>query len=191
MYCECPEFKRCCFCLPLRKGVLFVGYFIIFSNTLSIIFNSLALSGNTDVFPFHTSGFTYIETELAFIISIVLYSIEILFNILLVYGSHQNKIKYVRIYFYFTLATTAVVFVQQIIEMTLIRYSVLIVHSVLLFICYMMLHVYIILLVRSLLKKMEISNQHSYDNQLHQIVSGDIKMDSPPYCPTVIPYENC
>ncbi|XP_059046652.1 uncharacterized protein LOC131842147 [Achroia grisella] len=185
MYCDWPVLKRCCFCLPLRKGVLFLGYFIVFSNVLAILFNILDISLEQEIYDF--SG---LDMETEFIISIVLNCIEILVTLVLIVGAHKNKIKLIKIYFYFILGMAVLMCVQQIVQMSLMRHFIIIIHSVFLFICYMMLHTYLIFLIRSLLKKMEISDQNMYDNQLHQIVSGEIQKDNPPYSTTVVPIDN-
>ncbi|CAK1583017.1 unnamed protein product [Parnassius mnemosyne] len=50
------------------------------------------------------------------------------------------------------------------------------------------LHVYLIILVRSLLIKLKISDSHAYENQLQQIVSGELKAESNGVYPsTVVP----
>ncbi|XP_047997736.1 uncharacterized protein LOC125235275 [Leguminivora glycinivorella] len=38
MHGEAPEFKRCCFCLPLRKGLIAWGYFKLLLNVLALIY---------------------------------------------------------------------------------------------------------------------------------------------------------
>ncbi|KAH9645119.1 hypothetical protein HF086_005664 [Spodoptera exigua] len=99
MYCDWPTLGRCCFCMPLRRGILTFGY-------INLIFS-------------------------AFMVGVYSYSVHTEFAI----------------------------------------------------------QIYLIILIRSLLKKMEQSNPHGYENQLQQIVYEGKVESNGVYDPTVVPVD--
>ncbi|XP_023951469.1 uncharacterized protein LOC112055533 [Bicyclus anynana] len=184
MFCEIPVFGRCCFCMPLRRGILTFGYLNIvfaafmvgvysysvhFSYDMAMVYHGVA--GNAD------SG-----------VCLAIYCADIIFSVVLLYGAHRQIIIYLKVFYYYTLCTLFATIVLEIIVATQ-RYFFMELELLPLFFAGIAIHIYLIFLVRSLLKKLEISG-HTYENQLHQIVNGEIvKEGNTIYPSTVVPVE--
>ncbi|XP_068628798.1 lysosomal-associated transmembrane protein 4A-like [Battus philenor] len=184
MYCEIPKLLRCCFCLPLRKGVLIFGY-------INIIFSILMLS----LYSYsvhHEMGFTMVyhgsTASLEDAVCVGIYCIEIIMNIILVYGAHMRNVLYLKMFYYYAIATVLMTFIIQVLGLTTSQHIGIVIEMVSLYVTGLCLHLYLILVVRSLLAKLVMSDSHAYENQLQQIVSGDLKIEGNGVYPsTVVP----
>ncbi|KAL0878718.1 hypothetical protein ABMA27_003770 [Loxostege sticticalis] len=176
MYCEWPVLQRCCFCMPLRRGVLVVAYlnalycgFLIGINSylihISLHVGLLVYHGTSVVLPAGLCIFIYI--------------MELGFNVLLLYGAHMRIKKYVKIYYYFAISSTLATILLFILELTTIQSLYhLFVEEFLLGFTGLGVQVYLLILVWSLLNKFEEDGPNVYENQLHQIISGQAKVEA-------------
>ncbi|CAH2090115.1 unnamed protein product [Euphydryas editha] len=93
---------------------------------------------------------------------------------------------YLRIFYYYSIATNVASLLVEV--HTWITWFISIQLLAVIFIS-LSINLYLIFLVRSLLKKMETSG-HTYENQLHQFINGECKVDvNGVYPSTVIPNE--
>ncbi|XP_047997744.1 uncharacterized protein LOC125235278 [Leguminivora glycinivorella] len=88
---ETPEFRRCCFCIPLRRGLITWGYL---RAALDLLAMSLVIYILTAISILH--GLLITE--------IVVLIIDVVFNIMLIVGGHLKSIKLLKVNYYFSLA---------------------------------------------------------------------------------------
>ncbi|XP_063385538.1 uncharacterized protein LOC134671609 [Cydia fagiglandana] len=89
---EAPEFKRCCFCLPLRRGLIAWGYAKVGLDMLMLAYTSL-------MFYFLVLfSLRFVSTDLVIYIFISACSlIDILFNIVFIVAGHKKSIKLLKV----------------------------------------------------------------------------------------------
>ncbi|CAH2090116.1 unnamed protein product [Euphydryas editha] len=182
MFCELPEFGRCCFCMPLRRGILVFGYLNILFFTIMIGLYSYSIQHNGDFVLLYHGGMIAVDDE----ICVAMYCADVIFNILLVYGAHRKIMSYLRIFYYYSITT---IVASLLVEVLSWISSYMAIELLPVIFISLSLNLYLIFLVRSLLKKMETSG-HTYENQLHQFINGECKVDvNGVYPSTVIPNE--
>ncbi|XP_022826863.1 uncharacterized protein LOC111356650 [Spodoptera litura] len=159
MLIEIPELRRCCCCLPLRRGILIFGYISLF---LTILFGTLQIV--LCVFyhnmksSFATTAALYrgVIMEVQLCIVFLLYSLDIVFHIVLIVGAHMKRRRLLRIYYYYELTTMVATFVVVLITYIDLhrypRWNFILTEFSLAFTGFV-LQVYLVLLVRSELNK--------------------------------------
>ncbi|XP_028179077.1 uncharacterized protein LOC135077867 [Ostrinia nubilalis] len=174
MYCDWPVLQRCCFCMPLRRGVLVVAYLnVLFCGFMVGVYSyAVHISLGTDL-VYHGTN-VGLPAELC----IFIYLLELGFNALLIYGAHMRIKKYVRIYYYFALCTTLTTVVLGLFELTAIKHMFVVVELVLLMFAGLCIQIYMLVLVWNLLQKLEDDGPNIYENQLHQIINGQVKVEA-------------
>lgn len=111
MRLEIPECTRCCFFLPLRYGIIILGY-------LNLLFAILVISVEI-ILEIRYSGINLtmsiykgVNFAAAVWLPILLYILEIIFNIVLIIGVHTKRIKLIRIYYYYGITTMLAIIVS-------------------------------------------------------------------------------
>lgn len=173
MYCDWPLLGRCCFCLPLRQGVLTFGYINIFFCAFMIGVYSYSVHYGLFVRPVYHGATANLPGEFG----VALYCIELIFAVILIYGAHKKSIPYLKAYYYFAITTAVSALFIQILNMTSYIHFGIIIEMGLFTFAGMCTQLYLIILIRSLLKKLDTDGPHLFDNPLQQIVSGDIKIE--------------
>ncbi|XP_034832942.2 uncharacterized protein [Maniola hyperantus] len=167
MYCELPKLTRCCFCMPLRRGLLIFGYLNILYSALSVLFLSIS-------FHLDEQTIAFLDIDLFDIyIYDILYCIDMVFNMVLIYAAHRQIVRCLKVFYYYTMTMLFVLIILMIYFIfskpdNVIDY----VMSSFVKCC---LYIYLIILVRSLLEKLENSSGLTYENQLQEIIAGEIK----------------
>ncbi|XP_050663498.1 uncharacterized protein LOC126964438 [Leptidea sinapis] len=171
MLCEIPEFGRCCFCLPLRRGILTFGYVNSLISAFMIgVYSYTVYHGYGLSLVFHGAT-SILEDEMC----LVLYIFDFIFSVVLVYGAHKSHIPSLKTFKYYAITTVVTMFILELLNFTSASSSFMWVLDLSgLFFAGLCLHVYLILLVRSFLKKLE-TPAVSYENQLYQFVNHEIK----------------
>ncbi|GBP32413.1 hypothetical protein EVAR_81220_1 [Eumeta japonica] len=105
------------------------------------------------------------------------YCLQLLANVILIYGAHKKIVLCLKIFYYYALSTIGAVLILEIVECTRVEFFVIL-ELVMLTFTVLCVQIYAVLLVRSLLIKLESSNSHHFNNQLHEIVIGERKIDS-------------
>ncbi|CAK1542926.1 unnamed protein product [Leptosia nina] len=170
---DIPSCGRCCFCLPLRRGVITFGYINIVWSALMI-----AVISPDD---HHRPLITFYGTiqEYSRTLGIVCRAIDILMSLILVFGGHMKRPLCLKIFFYYTSSTLLAVFVMQIVEMSTTDMLFMEYIEFAMFIFSAFIHIYILLQVRSLIKKLEFAtSSDGYENQMQQIGTTDLKFKS-------------
>ncbi|KAJ2951540.1 hypothetical protein O0L34_g13689 [Tuta absoluta] len=168
MFCEIPDFGRCCFCLPLRRGVLVFGYLGVFFAAFMIGVYSYYVHYDMNDNPLLMIKGVFTEKATGFCVAV--YCFELVVNCLLVYGAHVKNILFLKIFYYYTVTTTLAALALQIVEFADNNRVI----EVLVFdFAVLCVNMYLLFLVRSLFLKLEKGSSHSYNNQLHTIVLGE------------------
>ncbi|XP_022112861.2 uncharacterized protein LOC110991704 [Pieris rapae] len=170
MRIELPEFRRCCFCFPLRRGVLVYGYicllFTLFCLWLEIYLGYDDLTGMTLV-AYHGNSF-FTRAWLA----ILLYVIDFVFTIIMLVGAHTKRVRLLTIYFYYGVTTTLATFLTMfIINYDLLNrdlYNVIIEITFIVFA--IILHLYMLCLVWNMIKRLKQNSGLTFVNQVTEVV---------------------
>ncbi|XP_037970111.2 uncharacterized protein LOC105396428 [Plutella xylostella] len=177
---ELPDLSRCCFCLPLRKGVIGFGYAnFIYSAFMVGVYSYWLHSGAGGVLVVYHGAAAWGAAGEA---CVVVYVMEMLFNVLLLYGAHKQIPSYLRVFQYFgwgSLAAAALLLLLQLVTST-DRYRGVGVDVELMAVAFagFTIQLYLLCLVRSLIRKLaEEATPHQYENQLHSITAADLKID--------------
>ncbi|XP_063538768.1 uncharacterized protein LOC134748002 [Cydia strobilella] len=105
MYVEIPKFERCCCCVPLRCGILILGYlslgFALFAVSLDVYFSE-GFDLSTHTFGFYR-GTSFIAERWLFF---VMYCVEIAFIVVLLIGIHTRNSRLMLVYYYYGITTT-------------------------------------------------------------------------------------
>ncbi|XP_072943812.1 uncharacterized protein [Epargyreus clarus] len=168
MRVEIPQLKRCCFCMPLRRGLLTWVYVKL---VLALI-ASLFLLAHAIVFNRRSvSGTLYAAT----IIGLIQFLLEIIFDILFLVSAHKKNFTYLRIYYRYAVVMLVI---QVIAVLMFIAFEIYVIVEhplVLLMFNYMVeitffalgqtgLQAYFVILVRSELLKLENNTQFEFVN---------------------------
>ncbi|XP_011555138.3 uncharacterized protein LOC105386314 [Plutella xylostella] len=102
MYLKCsvPEVQKCCFCVPLRSGIIILAY-------INIIFSVLSIACLVVTTELRRATLTH-DQRLDAMTSTVLFSIlgmGVLLNILLLFAGCQKDESMLRLYSYYAVAT--------------------------------------------------------------------------------------
>ncbi|CAH2236572.1 uncharacterized protein LOC120631476 [Pararge aegeria] len=95
MRCEIPVLLRCCFCFPLRHGLLVWAYI---KQILSVLFVAYMISNARSNFS-RMSGGSYAM----FAISLTLTVVDIVFHVLFIISAHTKDYKKMRIFYRYSI----------------------------------------------------------------------------------------
>ncbi|XP_046968225.1 uncharacterized protein LOC124535873 [Vanessa cardui] len=88
MKCEIPEFARCCFCFPLRLGLLVWAYVkLVFSLLLLVHFIGLLVSQFMHYYYHARYNYMIIST----IIFAIFLSVDIVFHVIFIVSAHTKE----------------------------------------------------------------------------------------------------
>ncbi|KAJ0171684.1 hypothetical protein K1T71_012447 [Dendrolimus kikuchii] len=163
MRCELPDVKRCCFCLPLRRGLLAWGYIrvalimLLWMPIGAITYFSLGFTGRID----------------PTLVSIILLLLtDFLFNISFLVAAHTKNFKLLRVYYYYMMVCSVVITIAILVLMGL-SFSTrnspkTLTVGISLALLSLATQGYITILVRSEIKKLENSGQFQFVNNAAQ-----------------------
>ncbi|XP_045774128.1 uncharacterized protein LOC123873351 [Maniola jurtina] len=169
MYCELPKLTRCCFCMPLRRGLLIFGYLNILYSAIGVIVYSARIHLDEQIVSIAYDDIDVLDVYM----NDALYCIDIAFNLVLIYGAHRQIVRCLKIFYYYTLATSLAMVILAIYFIYSRPYYIT--EYVTLSFTRCCLYIYLIILVRSLIEKLENTSGLTYENQLQEIVAGEIK----------------
>ncbi|XP_041981357.1 uncharacterized protein LOC121734806 [Aricia agestis] len=96
---KCPVVTKCCFCVPLRKGVLIFGYINLIISLLCLpILIFMTVEGITthDIFEkVHEEG-----AKVHLNLTIAFTALDVLMTSILLFGVHKKKKNILKVYFY-------------------------------------------------------------------------------------------
>lgn len=170
---EIPECRRCCCCVPLRHGILVFGYINLIFSILVVALEAF-VSVNY-VSSYHTMALykgVAFYSQIWF--ALILYTVEIVFNIVLLVGAHKKKIKLIRAYYYYGITTTLAHHQAPSHHQELYRQWAYFIVECCFVLSSLGLQVYLLLLVRSELLKIRQSTRLCYVNH-----AAEVMVDTP------------
>ncbi|XP_026741764.1 uncharacterized protein LOC113503852 isoform X2 [Trichoplusia ni] len=89
MLVDLPTFKRCCFCCPLRRGILVFGYLTLVVTCLFIGMQVLMWQMfKTEKAVTTMALYRGVVMEAQYFVIFILYALDLVFNIVLIIGAH-------------------------------------------------------------------------------------------------------
>ncbi|CAH2041666.1 unnamed protein product, partial [Iphiclides podalirius] len=188
MHSEIPSFNRCCFCAPLRYGLLVWAY-------LKLVFNIIFFAGAliwlsfVALFIFMSSNAVYIVLMIAFVLLFVFF--DIVFCFVLIVGGHKKHTTLLRLYYRYGIVhavlLTALGFVSVGISSASIEdilqrpdewHYILVLSAI--YSSFLILHVYLMLLVRSEVRKLKANGEFRFVNHTADPTCAMQTIDFPP-----------
>ncbi|XP_026332547.1 uncharacterized protein LOC113239680 [Hyposmocoma kahamanoa] len=176
MLIEIPEFRRACFCLPLRYGIILLGYL-----NLSFAIFYISLEGR---FYYHSESSPIslevglhrgvpITAPLWFLF--LLYSADIVFSVVLLIGAHKKIHTLLNVFYYYNLSTSLAAFVCLFVVWSschqcgnfLDKHGLI--HLAFIFSSFAV-NIYLLLLIRSEVKKLRNCNSYTIVNHTSEVV---------------------
>ncbi|CAB3227841.1 unnamed protein product [Arctia plantaginis] len=102
MRTEVPVFKRCCFCLPLRRSLIAWGYFKLFLAAILLLYCLVGLYQTINVF-LHIKYWILMHEIITLTVVIAVVLVDIIVHILFIVGAHKKEVKFLRVYYYYSL----------------------------------------------------------------------------------------
>ncbi|CAH3840599.1 unnamed protein product [Pieris brassicae] len=159
-----PDVNRCCFCIPLRPGIIIFAY-------LNVVFLAAAVTCLVISTELQKTSITR-DSAVEVLTSTILYSIlgmGLILNILLFVAAYQKDISMLRLYNYYAVATSLTALVPTFFLLSRRMY----VDSTISFLA-IGLQSYVVMLVRSEVVKLEEielrQNTHEHEN-LHEEIN--------------------
>ncbi|XP_063625200.1 uncharacterized protein LOC134796936 [Cydia splendana] len=100
MHGEAPELKRCCFCLPLRRGLIGWGYTKLILNILAIVYSGFIM------YIYATRSWRPMEVRDFVIVAFIDFFIllDIAFGIIFIVAGHKKNVKLLQISYIYNMA---------------------------------------------------------------------------------------
>ena len=176
MSCEIPEFKRCCFCIPLRHGLLAWVYFKLIS-TIPILWYFAMVLANIIYIIISYGSMEIMEMELAItVFMFIAILIDITLSVVFLISAHRKNYKLMRVYYIYLLVVFVVTLGLPLLTFAYVIYQnvniinlynkdpdTFIAYSVISWI-HIVTDMYFIVLVRSEFKKLARNYQFRFEN---------------------------
>lgn len=167
MKVEIPEFARCCFCFPLRYGLLVWAY-------LKLVFIAIILCSYVNLIVEAIVFNRFSNTNLVIYVIIFLITIfscvDLVFHIIFIISAHKKNSTKMKLFYkeiLFGLIFYIFCFIY-ILSIFLSNYSIIKLYSTMELWCFFMLLIftqgYLIILVRSEVRKLERSSDYQFTN---------------------------
>ncbi|KAJ0171754.1 hypothetical protein K1T71_012517 [Dendrolimus kikuchii] len=168
MRVEIPYCTRCCFILPLRLGIIILGYInLLFSILVVSIEKWLGMRvSSIGITLSMYKGFNFDATPW---LTIFLYILEIIFNIVLIIGAHLKRIRLIRVYYYYGVTTILATFVSYLYMRLQNVIDTVVISEICLAFIGMAVHVYLLALIRSEMNKRRYHCGGSYVNYITEV----------------------
>ncbi|XP_014359872.2 uncharacterized protein LOC106711954 [Papilio machaon] len=176
MFVEMPTVARCCFCAPLRYGLLIWAYIKLVTSILAF---SIAI-----MWLFLWFLFTMGEISLLLLIISTLISLiaDIVFNFILIMGTHKKNLSFLKLYHRYAFAHAVIFLMLGVLWISYaivengkplnqpdsMMYIVCMVTSV---IVPLILHVYLFIVLRSEIHKLKTKDQINFVNPINEYVT--------------------
>ncbi|KAJ8720025.1 hypothetical protein PYW07_012068 [Mythimna separata] len=107
MTVDIPVYKRCCFCVPLRYGLLGWGYFKMTADAFFVIYLSLSMiryvmmmKSCTD----HNHRSQILEDLILPMIADAVFIVDFMATIMFIVGGHKKSVKLMRVFYFKSIA---------------------------------------------------------------------------------------
>lgn len=178
MRCEIPEVTRCCFCFPLRLGLLVWAYIKLISNLL--LFTLILF---TTIDDWSRYGDRVPTTIFVFHIPILLtLLLDIIFHIIFIISAHKKDHSKMRIFYRYNIFALVVYILGFVITMSLFFIETYFIYAVIfglfqlgIFMWIIIIQFYVLILVRSEVIKLERNTNFEFVN--HAADPDTLKVD--------------
>ncbi|XP_035437821.2 uncharacterized protein LOC118267752 [Spodoptera frugiperda] len=113
MKIELPVCKRCCFCIPLRRGLLVWGYIKLLADLYFLTIMSYIL---LILIAFSAYG----QEFAGMVVVIAVFLIDFAMTIVFIIGAHKKIVKYMRLFYFLSIAMLALTLLLVIIHICLL-----------------------------------------------------------------------
>ncbi|CAG5043592.1 unnamed protein product [Parnassius apollo] len=172
MYTDIPSFTKCCFCAPLRYGLLVWAYFKLVTS-ITIFITALIWILSCIIFVVMIGDVMVFIVLVVVILTILLF--DIIFNLVLIIGAHKKHTTLLRLYYRygiahgFVITASALLFIVYAIasandplKESKLWHKIIILASA---VCAsMIVHTYLLILVRSEVLKLKANSQFMFTN---------------------------
>ncbi|CAG5043594.1 unnamed protein product [Parnassius apollo] len=172
MYTDIPSFTKCCFCAPLRYGLLVWAYFKLVTSII-IFVSALMWILSFIIFVIIFADAMVFIVLVVVTLTIILF--DIIFNLVLIIGAHKKHTTLLRLYYRYGIAHGFIITASALL---FIVYAIASVndpfeesklwHKIVIFasaICAsMIIHTYLLILVRSEVLKLKANSQFMFTN---------------------------
>ncbi|CAK1583016.1 unnamed protein product [Parnassius mnemosyne] len=173
MQLEIPECRRCCCFIPLRYGIIVFGYVNLIFSLLTLGVEIWLLTGDKDMEHTMTlyRGASFVTQAW---LPVILYLLEAIFEVVLLVGAHLKNPRLLRVYYYYGITTTSAM--ASVVLFLMVRhYEALYDWNAALFegcfmFCGFALQIYLLMLIRTELKKLKQKSQLSFINHVAEVV---------------------
>ncbi|KAH9645110.1 hypothetical protein HF086_005655 [Spodoptera exigua] len=104
MVFELPRYNKCCYCIPLKVGVLLIGYFSIFMSCMTLATVSWSIfrvskfveENNNRPNPGHSPSEVRkaaLGLYLSFAYYLLVFLLNLAINVVLIIGAHRSQIQ--------------------------------------------------------------------------------------------------
>ncbi|KAF9823080.1 hypothetical protein SFRURICE_015560 [Spodoptera frugiperda] len=113
MKIELPVCKRCCFCIPLRRGLLVWGYIKLLADLYFLTIMSYIL---LILIAFSAYG----QEFAGLVVVIAVFLLDFAMTIVFIIGAHKKIVKYMRLFYFLSIAMLALTLLLVIIHICLL-----------------------------------------------------------------------
>ncbi|KAJ8720028.1 hypothetical protein PYW07_012071 [Mythimna separata] len=176
---EIPVFRRCCFCLPLRYGLLAWGYFKMIADLFLIV--SMSFVFVSTLFWMRAGAVNkYTETQMCLelmipMIAITLFFTDFIVTIVFIVGGHKKNVRLIRVFYFLSMGMWVATFLlASCIVISALHHTLAyhhhymsLIHVLLTFCFYfivLVVQTYVLLLLRSEIIKLRSSGEFRFVN---------------------------
>ncbi|XP_023950704.1 uncharacterized protein LOC112054974 [Bicyclus anynana] len=168
MRCDIPVLLRCCFCFPLRYGLLVLAYM---KQIFSLLFFAFIIKGLCDL-QFRLEGFSCMEYSIYLVVT----TLDMAFHVLFIISAHTKDYRKMRVFYMYNIILlgfnvaliglfTTKVFCTYVIDYVENKNWSIIVPALLITVILLLSQGYLILLVRSEFLKLKNNSHFEFVNK--------------------------
>ncbi|KAJ8720029.1 hypothetical protein PYW07_012072 [Mythimna separata] len=125
---EIPVFRRCCFCLPLRYGLLAWGYFKLIADAFLIFLMSYVFINALIMIRIHPYNAHISQVYTGLIISMIavtLFFTDFIVTIVFIVGGHKKNVRLIRVFYFLSMGMWVATFLLASFTVVLSIYNAL------------------------------------------------------------------
>ncbi|XP_028032044.1 uncharacterized protein LOC114244433 [Bombyx mandarina] len=161
--CRVPIVRKCCFCVPIRRGITIFGYVNLALSLLSLPLLVILLVEQVGVDK--TLDTSHIDPLVHLPLTITFIIVDVVMTILLLIGAHKKKKCLLKAYLYFGIVFQLV---TLLVDLVYFDYREYVENTIYFF--FLGLNVYLLFLVYSVVRLLEQNSEVQYVAHRHEVV---------------------